>query len=92
MELSMSKLTTKEIKVTLRTADHTRVANLELGNNKIGSDVLQSAVDNWVLPTDTDYSLVNTTTGQVLNPGDSLAGKVNDGDVLEVQPVLVAGV
>ncbi len=88
----MSKLTTKEIKVTLRTADHTRVANLELGNNKIGSDVLQSAVDNWVLPTDTDYSLVNTTTGQVLNPGDSLAGKVNDGDVLEVQPVLVAGV
>jgi hypothetical protein len=87
----MSKLTTKEIKVTLRTADHTRVANLEFGDNKIGSDVLQSAVDNWVLPTDTDYSLVNTTTGQVLSPGDSLAGKVNDGDVLEVQPVLVAG-
>jgi hypothetical protein len=87
----MSKLTTKEIKVTLRTADHTRVANLEFGDNKIGSDVLQSAVDNWVLPTDTDYSLVNTTTGQVLSTGDSLAGKVNDGDVLEVQPVLVAG-
>jgi hypothetical protein len=87
----MSKLTTKEIKVTLRTADHTRVANLEFNDNKIGREVLQSAVDNWVLPTDTDYSLVNTTTGQVLNPGDSLAGKVNDGDVLEVQPVLVAG-
>jgi hypothetical protein len=87
----MTKLTTKEIKVTLRTADHTRVANLELDDNRIGSDVLQSAVDNWVLPMDTDYSLVNTTTGQVLNPGDSLAGKVNDGDVLEVQPVLVAG-
>jgi hypothetical protein len=88
----MSKLTTKEIKVTLRTADHTRVANLEFHDNKIGSEVLQSAVDNWVLPTDTDYSLVNTSTGQVLNPADSLAGKVNDGDVLEVQPVLVAGV
>jgi hypothetical protein len=88
----MSKLTTKEIRVTLRTADHTRVANLEFHDNKIGSEVLQSAVDNWVLPTDTDYSLVNTSTGQVLNPADSLAGKVNDGDVLEVQPVLVAGV
>jgi hypothetical protein len=87
----MSKLATKEIKVTLRTADHTRVANLELDDNKIGSDVLQSAFDNWVLPTDTDYSLVNTTTGQVLNTSDCLAGKVNDGDVLEVQPVLVAG-
>jgi hypothetical protein len=27
----------------------------------------------------------------VLNPSESLAGKVNEGDVLEVQPVLVAG-
>jgi hypothetical protein len=67
------------------------MSKLEFNDNKIGREVLQSAVDNWVLPTDTDYSLVNTTTGQVLNPGDSLAGKVNDGDVLEVQPVLVAG-
>jgi hypothetical protein len=88
----MNKLVSKDIKLTLRTADHTRVANLEFADDKRGSDVLQSAVDNWVLPTDTDYSLVNTTTGQVLNPGESLAGKVNDGDVLEVQPVLVAGV
>jgi hypothetical protein len=88
----MSKLVPKEIKLTLRTADHTRVANLEFSDQRMGSDVLQSAVDNWVLPSDTDYSLVNTTTGQVLNPGESLAGKVNEGDVLEVQPVLVAGV
>jgi hypothetical protein len=87
----MSKLVPKEIKLTLRTADHTRVANLEFSDQHRGSDVLQSAVDNWVLPSDTDYSLVNTTTGQVLNPGESLAGKVNEGDVLEVQPVLVAG-
>jgi hypothetical protein len=81
----------KDIKITLRTADHTRMANLEFGDHRMGRDVLQSAVDNWVLPTDTDYSLVNTTTGQVLNPSESLAGKVNEGDVLEVQPVLVAG-
>jgi hypothetical protein len=87
----MTKLVTKDIKITLRTADHTRVANLEVTDDRMGSDVLQSAVDNWVLPSDTDYSLVNTTTGQVLNPSESLAGKVNDGDVLEVQPVLIAG-
>jgi hypothetical protein len=87
----LSQLVPKDIKITLRTADHTRVANLEFADHRIGSDVLQSAVDNWVLPTDTDYSLVNTTTGQVLNPSESLAGKVNEGDVLEVQPVLVAG-
>jgi hypothetical protein len=53
--------------------------------------VLQTAVDNWALPPDTDYSLVNVSSGQVLNPRESLEGKVKDGDVLEVQPVLVAG-
>jgi hypothetical protein len=38
-----------------------------------------------------DYTLVNTTTGRVLVPSTTLAGQVKDGDVLEVQPVLVAG-
>jgi hypothetical protein len=87
----MTKLTSKDIKITLRTSDHTRRADLEFASDRSGNDVLQSAVDNWILPTDTDYSLVNTTTGQVLSPGESLHGKVKDGDVLEVQPVLVAG-
>ena len=38
-----------------------------------------------------DYTLVNTTTGQVLSPTQSLDQQVRNGDVLEVQPVLVAG-
>jgi hypothetical protein len=87
----MTKIITKDIKITLRTADHTRRADLELADTSNGKEVLQSAVDNWVLPSDTDYSLVNITTGQVLSPGESLEGKVKDGDVLEIQPVLVAG-
>ncbi len=81
----------KDIKLTVRTADQTRRADIELTSNSQGSAVLQTAVDNWALPSDTDYSLVNVTSGQVLNPRESLDGKVSDGDVLEVQPVLVAG-
>ena len=57
-----------------------------------GADVMQAAVDNWALPTDTDYSLVNVSTGQVLAPMQPLAkGSVEEGNILEVQPVLVAG-
>ena len=48
-------------------------------------------MDNWALPADMDYTLVNTTTGQVLNPSQSLEQQARSGDVLEVQPVLVAG-
>jgi hypothetical protein len=81
----------KEIKLTVRTADQTRRADIQLTSTSQGSAVLQTAVDNWALPPDTDYSLVNVSSGQVLNPRESLEGKVKDGDVLEVQPVLVAG-
>jgi hypothetical protein len=81
----------KDLKVTVRTADQTRRANVELNEGPQGTALLQHAVDNWALPADTDYSLVNVSTGQVLNPRESLNGKVKDGDILEVQPVLVAG-
>ncbi len=81
----------KDIKLTVRTADQTRRADIALPTDSAGTAVLQTAVDNWALPSDTDYSLVNVTTGQVLNPRETLDGKVKEGDVLEVQPVLVAG-
>ena len=53
--------------------------------------MIEAAVSNWSLPRDMDYTLVNTTTGQVLSPNQSLERQVREGDVLEVQPVLVAG-
>ena len=41
----------------------------------VGPDhrVIQAAVDNWSLPTDTDYSLVNTSTGKAILPAQALA-------------------
>ena len=80
-----------ELSLVVRTADQTRRAELSLDPSSTGADIIQAAVDNWALPADTDYTLVNTTTGRALAPGEDLARGVRPGDVLEVQPVLVAG-
>jgi hypothetical protein len=82
----------EEVRLKVRTADQTRQAELTLGGGSTGGEIIQAAVDNWALPADTDYALVNTSTGRAVAPGDSLAKSgVKPGDVLEVQPVLVAG-
>jgi hypothetical protein len=81
-----------DLKLIVRTADRTKKAEVTLAPQQTGADIIQTAVENWSLPRDTDYSLVNDTQRKTLNPTDSLerAG-VATGDVLEVQPVLVAG-
>jgi hypothetical protein len=82
-----------EVKIIIRTADQTRKAEVAMARTNTGGDVIQAAVDNWALPTDTDYSLVNTSSGKAILPSQALAEEiVKDGHVLEVQPVLVAGV
>lgn len=81
-----------EVKIIIRTADQTRKAEVTMARTNTGGDVVQAAVDNWALPTDTDYSLVNTSSGKAILPAQSLGEDiVKDGHVLEVQPVLVAG-
>ena len=81
-----------DLRLTVRTADQTRRAEITVDASSTGAEVIQGAVDIWALPADTDYTLVNTTTGKVLAPRDLLReGAVREGDVLEVQPVLVAG-
>jgi hypothetical protein len=81
-----------EVKIIIRTADQTRKAEISLARSNTGGDVIQSAVDNWSLPSDTDYSLVNTTSGKAVLSGQALSEDVvKDGHILEVQPVLVAG-
>jgi hypothetical protein len=82
---------TDPVKLVLRTADQSRKAQVEVQSDQSASELIQAAVDNWKLPTDTDYTLVNVTRG-VTVPASQRVGSVADpGDVLEVQPVLVAG-
>jgi len=81
-----------EVKILIRTADQTRKAEVTLARTSVGGDVIQAAVDNWAMPTDTDYTLVNTSTGKAILPTQALSADiVDEGNVLEVQPVLVAG-
>lgn len=82
---------TQALKVYVRTADQTRRAELDLDPGSTGADIIQAAVDNWALPADSDYTLVNVSTGRTLATGEDLAKGTRPGDVLEVQPVLVAG-
>ncbi|MCY4178436.1 MAG: hypothetical protein OXD32_08110 [Endozoicomonadaceae bacterium] len=80
------------INIILRTADKTRKAEIQINTDNTGADIIEGAVDNWALPTDTDYNLVNTTTEEIVNPNSALGDNgVRDGHVLEIQPVLVAG-
>ncbi len=81
-----------EVNVIIRTADQTRKAEISLPGSHTGADVIQAAVDNWSLPKDTDYSLVNTRLSKSIQPALALDTQgIQDGDILEVQPVLVAG-
>ena len=80
------------MKLVIRTADQSRKAQVEVESGPSAADLIQAAVDNWKLPTDTDYTLVNVTRGTT-GPASQRVGSVADaGDVLEVQPVLVAGI
>ena len=81
-----------EVSIIIRTADQTRKAEVTMGRDHTGADVIQAAVDNWKLPTDTDYTLVNSSNNKSILPTQGLGQElVNDGDILEIQPVLVAG-
>jgi len=81
-----------EVSVIIRTADQTRKAEVKMSTDNSGADVIDAAVSNWSLPTDTDYTLVNASSNKSLQPRETLsANGVKDGDILEIQPVLVAG-
>lgn len=83
---------TSDLKLYVRSADQTRRAELALAPASTGVDIIQAAVDNWALPADTDYTLVNTSTGRAIAPNSTLRDSgVKAGDELEIQPVLVAG-
>ena len=75
----------------VRTADQTRQAEVQFTDQQTAAEVIQTAADHWALPTDTDYTLINVSTGQSIAPSARLADAVQPGQTLEIQPVLVAG-
>jgi hypothetical protein len=80
------------LNLEIRTADQTRKAQVEVDAGQSAAELIQAAVDNWKLPVDTDYTLVNVTRGTTVPAAQKVGSVADPGDVLEVQPVLVAGV
>lgn len=81
-----------QINLVVRTADQTRKAELDVDSENLAKDIIDSAVLKWSLPTDSDYTLVNVTKGKNLIPNSTLAiNGLENGDIVEIQPVLVAG-
>ena len=81
-----------EVTITVRTADQTRKAEVTVDRENKGSDIIQNAVENWQLPTETEYQLTNETQQKTIMPDENLSEKVvNDDDTLIVQPILMAG-
>ncbi len=80
------------ISVILRTADQTRKAEVEVSKEDLISEIIASAIENWQLDKEVDYSISNVTQSISLDPDQTIGGtNTSNGDTLEIQPVLVAG-
>jgi len=81
-----------DLKVFIRTADKARKAEIVIPPECPVSEIIDGAIHNWGLPSDTDYTIVNATSGRTLNPSHTaLRSEISQGDLLEIQPVLTAG-
>ena len=82
----------EQVTFVIRTADKTKKAEVTLPRSATVTDIVEASKNNWSLPKDTEYQVVNVTKGKQLLPKDTLSeDKVSNGDELEIQPFLVAG-
>jgi hypothetical protein len=81
-----------ELAVILRTADQTRKTEVSIPSGMTGNEVIEAAIENWALPKDVTYTLVNTTRNQVLNSSQPVSAQnVQPGDLLSLDNTLTAG-
>ena len=84
--------TSDEITVIVRTADQARKAEVSVSHDTTCGESIANAVENWSLDSSIDYSIANVTQNLALDPDSTMSKSgVEQGDMLEVQPVLVAG-
>jgi hypothetical protein len=81
-----------EINLIIRTADQTRKAEVTVPMKMHCSEIISGAIDNWSLDKTVDYTVSNVSNGIALDPDHTIEKSgISDGDMLEIQPVLVAG-
>ena len=81
-----------KLKLTIRTATRDRKADIAAPIDVTVGEILSSAMDNWRLPSEYEYVIRSERNGSQLVTTQTLqqAG-VQDGDVLEIQPLADAG-
>jgi len=60
------------LSITVETMDQTRRADVSLSPHTEVGEILRLGRQNWKLPSDTDYALVNLRTGCQLEPRSTL--------------------
>jgi len=83
--------TTTKITAILRTADRTRKVEVDIEPEKHIGSLVDAAIRNWRLPAEAHYSIVNVTRNRTLAFSEIADESIAPFDLLELQPVLVAG-
>ncbi|MBV8189080.1 MAG: hypothetical protein JOY64_04505 [Alphaproteobacteria bacterium] len=82
----------KDVQFRIRTPDQTREAEITADRGSTGRELIALAAAKWQMPTDTEYRLQNTSRHAYIQPEQKLSEDVvGPQDVLQVEPVLVAG-
>ncbi len=81
------------VSIVLQTADRTRKASVTVPRSMQVSEVIKASRGKWRLSFGMDFQIVNLSTNRQLSPHDLLtADKVQNGDVLMLQPLPTHGV
>ena len=81
-----------DVEFRIRTPDQTREAEITAKRSSTGQDLLALAAERWHMPAGTEYRLQNTSRKLYIDPSQPLSPDVvGPQDVLQVEPVLVAG-
>lgn len=82
----------EQIELIVKMADGSRKARVVVSPEQRISEIVTGAIENWALPKNVDYTVVNITKGRALNLSHTLSqSNTATGDVLEIQPALVGG-
>ncbi|GIX41173.1 MAG: hypothetical protein KatS3mg129_0906 [Leptospiraceae bacterium] len=82
-----------QVKCYVRTADKTKKAEIGISPEVTVSDIVETCIQKWSLPSDVSYNLVAINKNMVLNPNQNLIDiGIEEGEILELQPILEAGI
>jgi len=81
-----------QLKCYVRTADKTKKAEIGISPEVTVQEIIETCIEKWSLPDDVSYNLVSINRNMVLNPNYPLIDLgLQEGEILELQPILEAG-